>query len=143
MRPTKRVARLRATNNSCLYSSPSLVLFLCPPPPPSSFLSRGPLRSPSWSSLPLLPRCSPFAPPLVRRSNSNSCLENLPRPSASTFKVVGSGPKSDRHRRPDNKRPLYLPLPPRRPARSVPIILLRNYRSYFSIHGDRRTVREV
>lgn len=145
MRPTKRVARLRATNNSCLYSFPSLVLsrplplslpFILPLLPANSRTSSSSSAGgvfPSFAASPLIP----FAPPLVRRSNSNSCRERIRRGRLpSTFEAVGS--KSDGHRRPDNQRPSYLPLDVAA-ARFMPIILLRNYRSYFSIRGE--TVR--
>lgn len=90
MRPTKRVARLRATNNSYLYPFPLSL----------SFLTRSSFSFPSVGIVRLRLRClssrSLFAS-IIRRSNSNSCQkkpENLPPPNAFTFKVVGSGPKS-------------------------------------------------
>jgi len=82
MRPTERVARLRVTNNSCLYPfSTLLFIFLI-----HSFSF--PLRI----LVPLYLRCSSFLPfPLpfssfIRRNNSNSCRKkpgNLSQPSPS------------------------------------------------------------
>jgi len=117
MRPTKRVARLRATNNSCLYPFP---LSSPPSPPLSLSLSRAlsfslPSRlvsSLSFSSPPqtLVPPQRPRCPSslrrflssasFVRRSNSNSCRERnrgIYRGRALAFEVDGSGPaESDR-----------------------------------------------
>lgn len=84
MRPTKRVARLRATNNSCLYpffslSSSSSLLFSLSLSFVSS-LSAADTRA----FLPLRFLSASF----VRRSNSNSCRKkpgDLSQPNAFTF----------------------------------------------------------
>jgi len=75
MRPTKRVARLRATNNSCLYPFP----LSSPPSPPLSLslsLSRSLFLSPISSRLVSLLLVSTADP----RASSTSSLPFLPPP---------------------------------------------------------------
>lgn len=130
MRPTKRVARLRATNNSYLYSFPLS----------SSFLTRSsPLFSICWYSclfvFVVFPSSHSLFASFVRRSNSNSCRKkpgNLPRPNAFTFEVFGSGPKSVAYCRPIMSDP-YLPSPS---LNSWWLSLLCNYNLYFSTYRN-------
>lgn len=135
MRPTKRVARLRATNNSCLYPFLPLSSFLLILSPRILVSPRHP-RCPSSLSL-FSPFRSHFAS-LVRRSNSNSCRKNPPRPNALTSErsswfrsQIRWSPTADNKRSPC----------PFVPAQFAPIIsetdILHNYRLYFSIFGNR------
>lgn len=86
MRATERVARLRATNNSCLYPFPfshPLLSYLSYPYS-FSFLHSFPLSFPfpadtRTSSSPLsFLSFRTLSASFVRRSNSNSCRKNLP-----------------------------------------------------------------
>jgi len=90
MWPTKRVTRLRATNNNCLYPFSSLVV-LFSLTRPSSFLFAD---TTCLFVFVVFPSSRSLSASFIRRSNSNSCrkkLGNLPRPNAFAFGVVGSG----------------------------------------------------